>query len=246
MRIILITRIVLMLCMAHVIAHGSETRRKLIVCLQVEVNDRHLISTLAQGLATRMFAGAGIRLEWTGCRPAGESSQAPIVVQLVTGTPEGFQSGVLGYAMPYRRHIIIFFDRIETMQGAWTVLGHVMVHEITHVIQGVARHSHTGLMKPHWSPRDLREMLNKPLPFTQEDLMMLDSGLAMRRESTDTPTVRDDPAVWLVYPRGSPPRYWDRRYPLPESKRLRPQKPDLSILSPCILMVGLTEGNPND
>ena len=98
-------------------------------------------------------------------------------------------SGVLGYAMPYRRHIIIFFDRIETMQDPWTVLGHVMVHEITHIIQGVARHSDTGLMKPHWSNDDLRAMRYKPLPFTQEDLILLYSALAMPRESTDTLTV---------------------------------------------------------
>jgi hypothetical protein len=102
-------------------------------------------------LATRIFAGIGISLDWRACEPADESSQTPIVVQLVSGKKEGLMSGVLGSAMPYRRHIIIFFDRIETMQDPWTVLGHVMVHEITHIIQGVSRHSDTGLMKPHWS-----------------------------------------------------------------------------------------------
>jgi hypothetical protein len=58
-------------------------------------------------------------------------------------------------------------------------------------------------MKPHWSPRDLKEMLIKPLPFTQEDLMIIYSGLAMWGESTETPTVRDDPAVSLVSERQS-------------------------------------------
>ena len=97
--------------------------------------------------------------------------------------------GVLGYAMPNRRHIVIFFDRIETMQDAWTVLGHVMAHEITHVLQGVSRHSDNGLMKPHWSRDDLARMRHKPLPFAQEDLILLYSALAMLRESADTPTV---------------------------------------------------------
>ena len=60
-----------------------------------------------------------------------------------------------------------------------TVLGHVMVHEITHIIQGVSRHSDTGLMKPHWSSHDLTEMRYKPLPFAQEDLILLYSALAM-------------------------------------------------------------------
>ena len=189
MRIILITRIVLMLCMAHVTAHGSETRQKLTACLQVGVSDPHLISPRAQGLATRIFADIGIPLDWRACELADESSQTAIVVQLVSGKNEGLMSGVLGSAMPYRRHIIIFFDRIETMEDAWTVLGHVMVHEITHIIQGVFRHSDTGLMKPHWSGHDLMEMRYKPLPFTREDLILLYSALEMRRESTDTPTV---------------------------------------------------------
>jgi hypothetical protein len=57
------------------------------------------------------------------------------------------------------------------------------------IIQGVSRHSDTGMMKPHWSSKDLKEMRYKPLPFTPEDLILLDSGLAMRRESTVTPTV---------------------------------------------------------
>ena len=98
-------------------------------------------------------------------------------------------SGVLGSAMPYRRHIIIFFDRIETMQDPSTVLGHVMAHEITHIIQGFPRHSDTGLMKPHWSGHDLTQMRYRPLPFTQEDLILLYSSLSMRRVSTETPTV---------------------------------------------------------
>jgi hypothetical protein len=91
--------------------------------------------------------------------------------------------------MPYRSHITIFFDRIETMEDPWTVLGHVMVHEITHIVQGVSRHSHTGLMKPHWNSHDLAQMRYKPLPFTREDLLLLYAGLAMWRESTDTQTV---------------------------------------------------------
>ena len=185
----MITRIALLACMTHATAYGSETRHKLTACLQVEISDPHLISRLAQGLATRIFAEIGIALKWGACEQIDESSQTPIVVQLVSGTKEGLMSGVLGSAMPYRRHIIIFFDRIETMQDPSTVLGHVMAHEITHIIQGFPRHSDTGLMKPHWSGHDLTQMRYRPLPFAREDLILLYAALEMRRESTDTPTV---------------------------------------------------------
>jgi hypothetical protein len=175
--------------MVHATVYGSETRHKLTACLQVEIPDPHLISRLAEGLATRIFADIGISLEWRACEQPDESSRTPIVVQLVSGKKEGLMSGVLGSAMPYGRHIIIFFDRIETMEDASTVLGHVMVHEITHIIQGVPRHSDTGLMKPHWSRHDLVQMRYKPLPFTEWDLLLLYAGLPMRRKSTDTQTV---------------------------------------------------------
>jgi len=178
MRKIMITRIALLACLTHATVYGSETRHKLTACLQVEIPDPHLISRLAQGLATRIFADNGIPLDWRACEPAGESSRT-IVVHLVSGKREGLLSGVLGYAMPDRRYIVIFYDRIETMQDPWNVLGHVMVHEITHIIQGVSRHSDTGLMKPHWSNHDLRVMRYKPLPFAREDLILLYTALAM-------------------------------------------------------------------
>ena len=44
MRIIMITRIALLACMAHATAYGSETLQKLTACLQVEAPDQHLIS----------------------------------------------------------------------------------------------------------------------------------------------------------------------------------------------------------
>lgn len=183
----MITRIALLACLVHAAVYGSETLQKATACVKAETPDPHLIGPLAKGLAAKIFADIGISLDWRACEPADESSQAPIVITLVSR--KDVVPGVLAYAMPYRRHIIIFFDRIERMQNAWTVLGHVMVHEITHIIEGVPRHSDTGLMKPHWSSLDLMEMRYKPLAFAQEDLNLLYSALAMPRESTDTPTV---------------------------------------------------------
>ena len=80
----------------------------------------------------------------------------------------------------------MFLDRIGMMERPEVVLAHVMVHEITHDLQGVCRHSATGLMKAHWTTSDFCEMLHKPLHFTAEDLILLYHGLATRIGSTDT------------------------------------------------------------
>ena len=55
-----------------------------------------------------------------------------------------------------------------------------MVHEISHILQGVNRHSAQGVMKSHWDDRDLREMLWKPLEFTGEDVLLINQGLDAR------------------------------------------------------------------
>jgi len=61
-----------------------------------------------------------------------------------------------------------------------TLLAHVMTHEITHLLQEVAWHSATGVMKAHWNLRDYSEMAWRPLPFTQEDIDLIRCGLRRR------------------------------------------------------------------
>ncbi len=189
MRTIRIARFALLLCVVRAAAYGSETRLSVAVCLSLQTPDPHLIVTRAQALATRIFGQVDIPLEWSTCQPAGESSPAPIVVQLVSRPPESLVSDVLGYATPSQRHVVIFMDGIQKMPDPWAVLGHVMVHEITHVIQGVPRHSSTGMMKARWSCHELLGMWHKPLPFAAEDLDILYSRLAAQRESIDPPTL---------------------------------------------------------
>ena len=54
----------------------------------------------------------------------------------------------------------------------------MIAHEITHLLQGVELHSDRGLMKAHWSTRDITEMMYRPLPLTPEDIDLLQRGLA--------------------------------------------------------------------
>ncbi len=62
-----------------------------------------------------------------------------------------FKSGALAFARPYEGvHITLFYDRVQAVtepELTGTVLAHVLVHEITHILQGTCRHSATGVMK---------------------------------------------------------------------------------------------------
>ncbi len=61
---------------------------------------------------------------------------------------------------------------------AVTFLGHVLTHEITHVLQGVARHSQEGVMKAQWTPKDRTEMRKRPQPFTPYDAKLIQDAMA--------------------------------------------------------------------
>jgi hypothetical protein len=55
---------------------------------------------------------------------------------------------------------------------------YVLVQEITHVLQGIKRHSDEGIVKAHWDAYDYYRMQSKDLDFTQTDLNLIRLGLA--------------------------------------------------------------------
>ena len=83
-------------------------------------------------------------------------------------------------------HITVFWDRVQRRTNSLTagvVLGHVLVHEITHILQGIDRHSETGVMKAGWTGKDFFQMTWKPLPFTPDDIYLIQRGLATRADA---------------------------------------------------------------
>jgi hypothetical protein len=60
------------------------------------------------------------------------------------------------------------------------LLAHVMAHEIAHVLQGISRHSTSGLMKAHWDKTDMRDLSWKPMPFAEEDIVLIYLGVKER------------------------------------------------------------------
>jgi hypothetical protein len=144
----------------------------------------------AEGLAGRMFAKAGVRIDWRVGAPKGTAITVGMSDVLRADHP-----GALAFARPYEGvHITVFYDRIRKEFApdiATVLLAHVLVHEITHVIQGTARHSETGVMKAHWTTADYNRMLARPLPFTDWDIELIQKGLASRdiRLSAEAGTV---------------------------------------------------------
>jgi hypothetical protein len=76
------------------------------------------------------------------------------------------------------------------------VLAHVLAHEITHVLQGAARHSESGITKARWTLDDLAEMRVLPLRFTVEDVELIHRGPEGQPETSlaaMSPTIAEGP-----------------------------------------------------
>jgi hypothetical protein len=136
-----------------------------------------------QATAAQILKSAGIRLEWSG-EERTCSQRHGIVVTISLETPPHQHPGTLAYAQPFdRTRVVVFYDRVlnaaSPSVAPW-LLGHVLAHEIVHVLQGIDTHSASGIMKPRWDKRDFDAMQRAPLPFTPEDLLLIDRGLEWR------------------------------------------------------------------
>jgi hypothetical protein len=178
MKIIVLTAMLTTGAMAYGQIAPTLTEHKVAVCLEGYVDSR-LPLPGARTLASKMFAEIGVVIDWRhSCGRDG------ILIRLRMDTPATLKPGALAYALPYEgRHIEIFYDRISHGKGPMIisiVLAHVFVHEITHILEGVARHSDRGIMKARWDSADLFCMRRKPLAFAPEDIELIRLGLAAR------------------------------------------------------------------
>jgi len=130
----------------------SGTERQVTVYVDSGVVVPFFVRKQAEGLASRMFAGIGVTLNWHEFRsPASET--AAIIIEFVDSTPAGFLPRAWAYALPFEGvHIRIFWDRMQLETCPQALLAHVMVHEITHILQGVDRHTAKGIMNARWTP----------------------------------------------------------------------------------------------
>lgn len=138
--------------------------------------------------AAQMFREIGVDVRMRIGRPGrnpSNSCSAPIVVEFETAA--GYYGGPseLARATPYKGSgtcIHVFIDRVleegrdRGLSNA--LLAHVLTHEITHVLEKIARHSEEGVMKARWSMKDYDRMKDHPLPFAPVDVDLIRMGLA--------------------------------------------------------------------
>jgi hypothetical protein len=131
----------------------------------------------APAAVSRIFRDIGVKLDWRGEPRLCAASEKGIVITFAVAPPAGSRRDILAYALPYeRRTIVVFLDRVKARRFP-PLLTYVLVHEIAHILQGVARHSEVGILRPAWRAGDYTEMRLGTFAFTKHDVELIHHGL---------------------------------------------------------------------
>ena len=139
----------------------------------------------AKNKAAAIFAAAGVEIMWRSgkIKPVACGEQPPIHVRIVSRWASADHRKALASAMVYEGvHVTVSYERVrEAMPEAPEMsLAYVLVHEITHILQGLDHHSEAGLMKAHWDWEDHYSIRRGLLALSPEDAELMHTGLAAR------------------------------------------------------------------
>lgn len=149
----------------------------------------------AKDIARSILASAGVRVRWdrsrkvpqpvrSGC--AADESAMTIAVRFSAKAPSEFSEGALAAAFPFANGgvgIVVFLDRLQRMTEMPArpeiLLGHVLAHEIGHMLMGTDSDSHSPacLMKAHWNRMEIARIAIEPMKFTPEHAAYIRANL---------------------------------------------------------------------
>jgi hypothetical protein len=125
----------------------------------------------AEIVSSRIFEESGIHVVWLNCSPGDRMSAASCQIAVsrsywhlrVARHSLSLQPSVLGISYLSREggsQADVFYESIGNLRGNATthpaiILGHVMSHEIGHLLLGTNSHSPSGIMRAHWDQEQL-------------------------------------------------------------------------------------------
>jgi len=145
---------------------------------------------IAESVTSAIFANIGFRVECKGDVRLCTSERGDIQIYVLEKATKNVSSDALGYAMPFQGSIIVVFaDRLRmyaTQTLRWSYLaGYVMAHEIAHLLQGLSRHSATGIMKASLDRQDVEKCFRHSMTFADEDIQMIRTGFEVRMRTLE-------------------------------------------------------------
>ena len=150
----------------------------------------------AEQEATRIFRQAGVDNVWVECqsfkpdlnpKPECDSPAGPrhLALRIVPWSSK-LRDSVFGTAFLSEEgegtYSDVFYHAVQKLHDDWHaslagVLGHVMAHEVGHLLLGTNAHSPTGIMRLSWQGRELRSVSMGTFLFTSEQAESMQAKL---------------------------------------------------------------------
>jgi hypothetical protein len=170
------------------LASSAGAAERLVVRTYDTVGLAVIEKTSARDALEEILRDAGLQLLWRDCPPGGctdPRGSSELVVRIVSA-PKRAASGSLGFAVvdiEQRTGTLatVYADRIKSIArrtggNAGRLIGRAMAHEIGHLLLGTSQHSASGLMRAHWSDREVRRNLEPDWALAPQDIAMLRRG----------------------------------------------------------------------
>lgn len=104
------------------------------------------------------------------------------MISLSQLTPASLMPGALGHQLPHESpHIRVFNDRINpslSLTSSCRCWQMWWLIRSPHILQGVSRHSDTGIMKARWDADDFMNINWQSAEFEPKDIDLITRGLA--------------------------------------------------------------------
>jgi hypothetical protein len=152
----------------------------------------------AEVAASRIFRHAGLAVKWVTCVPpldptldSAPCSKAAFPSHLqvrIVSKPQNLTNSTFGVSYLADDgtgcYSDIFFSRIANLysssgQEIGPILGHVMAHEIAHLLLGINAHSSFGIMRARWQREELLKASKGELLFTQQQSRVMRQRLSL-------------------------------------------------------------------
>jgi hypothetical protein len=164
----------------------------------------------AEAETSRIMSAAGIRTSWVGCFPYRSNVQGTLSTAACARQPNpeflvlrilprsspanrAFSPATLGFAegsflaSALYGHIEDFVRAMNWNEMEISpILGHVIAHELGHLLLGSTGHSPTGIMRAQWNLKSMGQLLGGGLLFTAGQSAALRGRLACAKSETRT------------------------------------------------------------
>jgi hypothetical protein len=158
----------------------------------------------AEDIATRVFEQAGVNVKWINCPVATQDSPDAEICRKAS-FPAFFQQRIVSphaslaqsaFGVSYMSsqgigcYSYVFYQRVADQggneQNAAVLLGHVMAHELAHLLLGTNSHSASGIMRAHWYTQELASADRGALLFTPDQARVMTERLRQSEQNTQS------------------------------------------------------------